>query len=1016
MSYVKITGTNIGNCLTGFGIHFPITVFNSGNAQVSYSIENSNDTNFSISKSSFVVNPDSFDLFDVFYRPTITSSIGDEITDLTIQSTSVEDGSVDPSGDITLNITGKRILNITGGNPRSFRVISNFNPPAYNFYWKPPTGITGDNLHNYFITGYTLEISTNSSFSSPVAYSKQIGITENTNQNPKFSTYYGFGDDDIKNVVTQNDFIALARETDYYARIHTYFNNNSGVSIYASGVESLSDPVSSEVFIGYSGTPINIKIEKQAFDFYITPDNSFFASTYDLYSKIVEANLGSVNFTGYSGINVYLPENSIFQSIDTSKGAINLEGVFQNFSGVGGTFVNFYIPSTTQILGAMGNGTNINEPFGNKNGTDYPPNTNNYVVQWAIPKPSFLAFENQAGYNDSSNGGPAITLKIESEIENVDKRKDIKYNLYSQLSNPQKVNINNNLSSAIASGGGGGKAGLIYTVNSNSDKFTFHDQLVANISRTYFVGINGSMPKNYYLDPINNRKFLRWTVGFYSTAGNAILGGTQGVGQMGMYVVYVNPSGYGEMGSATLLIESDRNSKFISPINYTAKVQTYITNRDQITKIYFEKGFVSSFPLNVLYYPINTIRTNRLPGKIADTYSESDLKFNLYNNVLPSTPVFRFKNSGIASGTSWVSDTSISTYTLSSTSGGTYNPNYQSLGYETINLKNSQFLELNFGSANVSCVDFDLFFVCSFDDFAYTEFDSVNGKFSYLYASLFDWFNTASIENFTTNQFNTFENDPLIYDRYLKENLLFNYKNACLQNKKDVAESMGSNAKSQQISKQLYSLLSISNVNTTVITTTTNHNLSVNDTIGFVGDGLPAVINLYDISTPYTKQIYYVKTVPSANTFTISSSIGGTAIDLTGLSLSTIIHKVSSPSLYRPFILQIRRVQNQYFYFINRNQVNFSTVSATELPLLINNLNQTTLKLINRGTIGINYFDCSFYNRVLSDQELNTAYSFFVNDYFSLFAGENGVSNLNLKSSSLYSYRLPNIFSVAGTV
>jgi len=1013
MSYVKITGTNIGNCLTGFGIHFPITVFNSGNAQVSYSVENSNDTNFSVSKSSFVVNPDSFDLFDVFYRPTITSSIGDEITDLTIQSTSVEDGSVDPSGDITLNITGKRILNITGGNPRSFRVISNFNPPAYNFYWKPPTGITGDNLHNYFITGYTLEISTNSSFSSPVAYSKQIGITENTNQNPKFSTYYGFGDDNIKHVVTKDDFTALAREIDYYARVHTYSNNNSGVSIYASGVESLSDPVSSEVFIGYSGTPINIRIEKQALDFYITPDNSFFTSTYDLYNKIIEANLGSANFTGYSGINVYLPENSIFQSIDTSKGAINLEGVFQNFSGVGGTFVNFYIPSTTQILGAMGNGTNINEPFGNKNGTDYPPNTNQYVIEWAIPKPSFLAFENQAGYNDSSNGGPAIILKIESEIQDVGKRKDIKYNLYSQLSNPQKVNINNNLSSAIASGGGGGKAGLIYTYNTLADKHTFHDQLVANISRPYFVGINGSMPKNFYLDPTNNKKFLRWTVGFYSTAGNAILGGTQGVGQIGMYVVSVNPSGYGEMGSATLLIDSYKDSKFIKSTNY-------ITNREENRYVFLDNhgyAVVTPFPDYVLYYPINTIRTNRLPGKIAETYSESDLKFNLYNNVLPSTPVFRFKNSDITSGTSWSSVSSFSSYILSSTSGGTYNGNYQSLGYETINLKNSQFLELNFGSANVSCVDFDLFFVCSFDNFAYTAFDSVNGKFSYLYASLFDWFNTASTENITKDQFETFENDPLIYNRYLKENLLFNYKNACLQNKKDVDVSMGSNAKSQQISKQLYSLLSISNVNTTVITTTTNHNLSVNDTIGFVGDNLPAVINLYDISTPYTKQIYYVTTVPSANTFTISSSIGGTAINLTGLSLSTIIHKVSSPSLYRPFVLQIRRVQNKYFYFINRNQVNFSTVSATELPLLINNLNQTTLKLINRSaTIGINYFDITFYNRVLSEQELNTAYSFFVNDYFSLFAGENGVSNLNLKSSSLYSYRLPNIFSVAGTV
>jgi hypothetical protein len=523
------------------------------------------------------------------------------------------------------------------------------------------------------------------------------------------------------------------------------------------------------------------------------------------------------------------------------------------------------------------------------------------------------------------------------------------------------------------------------------------------------------MPKNFYLDPINNKKFLRWTVGFYSTAGNAVLGPTQGVGQIGRYVVSVNPSGYGEMGSATLLIDSYKDSKFIKSTNY-------ITNREENRYVFLDNhgyAVVTPFPDYVLYYPINTIRTNRLPGKIAETYSESDLKFNLYNNVLPSTPVFRFKNSGIASGTSWASDTTISTYTLSSTSGGTYNANYQSLGYETINLKNSQFLELNFGSANVSCVDFDLFFVCSFDNFAYTAFDSVNGKFSYLYASLFDWFNTANTENITKDQFETFENDPLIYNRYLKENLLFNYKNACLQNKKDVAISMGSNAKSQQISKQLYSLLSISSVNTTtnVITTTTNHNLLVGDTIGFVGDSLPLPINIYDISTPYTKQIYYVKTVPAANTFTISSSSGGATIDLTTSGSNTVIHKISSASLYQPFVLQIRRVQNKYFYFINRNQVNFSTVSATELPLLINNLNQTTLKLINRSTtIGINYFDISFYNRVLSEQELNTAYSFLVNDYFSLFAGENGVSNLNLKSSDLYSYRLPNIFSVAGTV
>ena len=53
MSYVKTTGVNIGNCLTGFGIHYPITVFNSGNGEVFYNIQNSNQDNFSLSKNNF---------------------------------------------------------------------------------------------------------------------------------------------------------------------------------------------------------------------------------------------------------------------------------------------------------------------------------------------------------------------------------------------------------------------------------------------------------------------------------------------------------------------------------------------------------------------------------------------------------------------------------------------------------------------------------------------------------------------------------------------------------------------------------------------------------------------------------------------------------------------------------------------------------------------------------------------------------------------------------------------------
>ena len=91
MSYIKTTGTNIGNCLTGYGIHYPIAISNSGNAAVIYSIENSNSNNFSLSKNSFAVNAGDYDIFDIFYKPTLSNSLADEVTDLTISSISIED-------------------------------------------------------------------------------------------------------------------------------------------------------------------------------------------------------------------------------------------------------------------------------------------------------------------------------------------------------------------------------------------------------------------------------------------------------------------------------------------------------------------------------------------------------------------------------------------------------------------------------------------------------------------------------------------------------------------------------------------------------------------------------------------------------------------------------------------------------------------------------------------------------------------------------------------------------------
>ena len=64
----------------------------------------------------------------------------------------------------------------------------------------------------------------------------------------------------------------------------------------------------------------------------------------------------------YSGINIYLPENSVFRSDNTDLPAIKLNGTYLNFTGSttllpnNDTVVNIYIPSTTTIAGQHGKG------------------------------------------------------------------------------------------------------------------------------------------------------------------------------------------------------------------------------------------------------------------------------------------------------------------------------------------------------------------------------------------------------------------------------------------------------------------------------------------------------------------------------------------------------------------------------------------------------------------------------------------------------------------------------------
>jgi len=73
MTYVNTTGKNIGQCLTGFAISYPLSIYNSGNSQVQYTFNNSNNTNFALSQSSLLLDSSNYSDVDIYYIPTISS-------------------------------------------------------------------------------------------------------------------------------------------------------------------------------------------------------------------------------------------------------------------------------------------------------------------------------------------------------------------------------------------------------------------------------------------------------------------------------------------------------------------------------------------------------------------------------------------------------------------------------------------------------------------------------------------------------------------------------------------------------------------------------------------------------------------------------------------------------------------------------------------------------------------------------------------------------------------------------
>ncbi len=738
MTYVNTTGKNIGECLTGFAISYPLNIYNSGNSEVQYTFDNSNETNFALSQSSLSLGSSDYNNIDIYYVPSITSPSGAQSTTITITSESIEDGSIDPSGNITLQITGNKIIDVTGGYVRSFKAVRNYDAKKglnYDFYWSVPTGV--GNLNNYFFTGYNLEISTTLNFSPPVAFSKNINVSKNTNVFPTYGDFYG-ADQNLNYINIPNTDYPFSIGTDYYARMYTMSVGHSGISIYATGVDSASTQLSNEVLSGYSGTPQNIKFTEGSLEVYLKEGRDI--QNFNLFKYIVDANNGSDDLYYFNSINVYLPENSSFISTSNDEYALKLDGKFKNFTGILGsdTVINIYIPETTVLLGSKGQGGQIS----NDNIDNPSPKT--VDVQAYIN--SAVADYTKGTYHDSKPGGNVIKLTAQTTLSNID-RSDIVYNLYIQNK------------TSLLSGGGGSKAGIVMTK-------TLLGAFASIFSKTTNDYRNG----NFAIQGSSNLSNTKLPMGIitvidFGKAGDGrVFFGYGGTTEVGYW--FSPEAGYGESGSQTIgyyifnKTFPDRDPNVFYEVQATAEFRNKID--DHTIGLEFVGFFV----------PVNIVSTNQVCGKLITSSLNSSVILKMYNTNLPTDYMFRFPNSGITdTAPRWVGGSPTLTYTLTGTAA--YDASYKSLGYKALTLTGpSQYLSKAF-TDSVLCSDFDLYIVATIEQI--TAFDTL-AKASTSFKFL-DWYKTATPTNisskhilytpYLTTSYNQYSKEPNVFRSFL---------------------------------------------------------------------------------------------------------------------------------------------------------------------------------------------------------------------------------------------------------
>jgi len=682
MIYTNITGKLIGECMTGFGVSYTIGIYNSGNSDVLYTLQ-SNDTNFLLSDSSLLIGNGEIDFFDVLFNATVTSPSGYESGIITISSESVEDGSTDPSGDISIYITGHRIVDTTGGHVRYFRALRNYDPDNglnYDFYWRPATG-TG-NLQNYFYTGYKLDISTNNSFSSLIV-EKFIDAGQNTST-PTYSTNYGYPDEDIFININQNDY-NFTIDTPYYARMYTITDGGvTGESVYATGIDFLNTIVSQEVLTGNLSVKNNIEFTKKSIDLYVPNDE--YVYNYDAYAELLKLNNGSKNFQYISGINIYFPSNCTLVSTNEVIPAFNLDGTFLNFTGKLGdpTYVNLYLTNTTKIQGCPGKGGDLKgTPISRVEGQTLIMNLNDIKTQTEAAYTN----KNDPTCTDAKNGGDLFRFNLTSDLKT-----DLVYNIYSEIG------------SSLTAGGGGSKASV-----------AFLDPL--NGGRNTVIGVDDKNNIQQNIFPLfgdsNPNKPVKYDLSISVPLSDQALAASYGVPIPGSSFANVQsfPSANGEDGKNSIIWNLFANSPYVFNLNFNLKNFIIESSSEMLTT-----DQQLNFNLRFRSQSINSSTTTA--GKSVYCPNNASVNFYIKNGNLANDYLFYFPNENLTSNTNWTDITS--SYTLTSANAGSYNSstfNSVNIGKNSITLSQNQYLSTIFSSGNAinkNCSIFDLYIVLAY--------------------------------------------------------------------------------------------------------------------------------------------------------------------------------------------------------------------------------------------------------------------------------------------------------------